>query len=502
MRTRAALLACLVLACLGLGAGPAQASLVASPTVVASGLQYPWDVLRLPDGRTLVTERPGRVRVIDAAGNLQAAPAYADPAAAKFLGLAKDPAYASNRFVYLYVSYGSGANPNANRVVRLTDTGTSLVSPVTIFNGGIQSDGNHDGGRIAFGPDGMLYVTTGDVHNPALPRDLNSLNGKILRMTSSGAAPADNPYPGAGARAYVWTLGHRHPQGIGWDFQGRMWESEHGPSGEAYAPAGAKTGNDEINRIDKGADYGWPTVAGDQTAPGVRTPVAHASSSPAWAPGGLAFGPDRVMYAPFLAGTELRAFTTSGDTITGQASLFDGTFGRMRAATADATHLWLTTSNDTNNEKVVRVPFDPASIPPTATPAPVAGLSRAQLRAIVRGILGRQAKALRSKRARKLAKVSKLRLTDAVLPAGRLSIAVERPGIKRKRARVQVLGGKAATRAGRRAAVTTKLSRKSRRLLRTAARRKGRLKLTLRVGLRTADKRLATGRRTITILRR
>ena len=147
-----------------------------------------------------------------------------------------------------------------------------------------------------------------------------------------------------------------------------MWESEHGPSGEAHAPAGASTGNDEINRIVKGGNYGWPTVAGDQTAPGMRNPVAHAPNSPAWAPGGLAIGPDRIMYAPFLAGTELRAFSISGDGIAGQATLFDGTYGRMRAATADRTHLWLTTSNNTNDEKVLRVPFDPASIAaPAAT---------------------------------------------------------------------------------------------------------------------------------------
>ena len=515
MRICAATLGTLAAAVLGLGltTGTAQASLSGTPTVVAGGLQYPWDVVRLPDGRTLVTERPGRVRVIAADGTLRAAPAYADPAAKKFLGLVADPAYATNRYVYLYAGYGAGANPTSNRVIRLTDNGTNLVSPVTIFNGGIASDDNHDGGRMAFGPDCMLYVTTGDIHQPALPQNLDSLNGKILRMTSTGAAPADNPFPGAGARGYVWSYGHRHPQGLAWDAQGRMWESEHGPSGEAHAPAGAKTGSDEINRIDKGANYGWPTIAGGQTAPGMRTPVAYAPTSPAWAPGGLAIGPDRVMYSPFLAGTELRAFTTSGDTVTGQASLFDGTFGRMRAATADRTHLWLTTSNDTNDEKVLRVPFDPATATApaaacgsaAAAPAPArpgASLTRAQLRAIVRGILGRQAKALRSKRARRLAKVSKLRLTDQVLPAGKLSIAVERPGVRRKRARVKVLDGKATTRAGKRAAVTTKLSRKSRRLLRAAARRKGKLKLTLRVGLRTADNRLTTGKRTVTILRR
>ena len=492
-----------VVLCLGATAGVAQASLTGGVTVMTGGLEYPWDVVRLPDGRTLVSERPGRVRVISAGGTLRAAPVYAEPAAAKFLGMAKDPDYARNRFVYLYVSYGSAANPNANRVIRLTDDGTNLVARKEIFAGGISSDGNHDGGRIAFGPDGMLYVTTGDIHQPTLPQNLDSLNGKILRMTRDGAAPADNPFPGAGARRYVWTYGHRHPQGVGWDFQGRMWESEHGPSGEAYAgQGGGATGNDEINRIVKGGNYGWPTVVGSQTAPGLRNPAAHAASSPAWAPGGLAFGPDRVMYVPFLAGKELRTVRTAGDAISGQASLFAGTYGRLRAATADSTHLWFTTSNDTNNEKVLRVAFDPASIPRTAPPAGPAGLPRAQLRKIVRDLLGRQARALRSKRARKLATVKRLRLRDRVLPAGRLSVTLDRPGVRRKRARVRVLSGKAATRAGRRASVNTRLAGKGRRMLRKAARRKGRLKLSLRVGLRTADGRLTTGRRTVSIRRR
>lgn len=493
----------IALLCPGVFATGAQASLTGATSVVARGLELPWDVVRLPDGRTLVTERPGRVRVIGADGALRAAPVYADASAAKFLGLVKDPAYARTRFVYLYVSYGPGANPNANRIIRLTDNGTNLVSPVTIYNGGIRSDGNHDGGRIAFGPDGMLYATTGDIHDPSLPRNLDSANGKILRMTSSGAPAPGNPFPGAGPRGYVWSYGHRHPQGIGWDYQGRMWESEHGPSGEAHAgQGGGATGNDEINRIVRGGDYGWPTVVGDQTTPGARNPVVHANSSPAWAPGGLTFGPDRVMYVPFLAGQQLHTFTTSGDAIIGQETLYPGTFGRLRAATADATHLWLTTSNDTNDERVLRVAFDPASIPRPASPPAATRPTRAQLRAIVRGLLARQAKALRSKRARRLAKVRRLRLRDQVLPAGRLSVRLDRPGVKGRRKRVRVLSGKARTQAGRKASVNTKLATKGRRMLRAAGRRTGRLKLSLRVGLRTADGRLTTGRRTVTIRRR
>jgi len=371
---------------------PAHAGLSGTPETVASGLATPWEVVLMPDGRTLVTERPGRVRLIEANGTLRAAPAYADTAVKKFLGMALHPNYAANRFVYLYVSYGASASPNANRVIRLVDDGTNLTSPQTIFQGGIKSDGNHDGGRIKFGPDGKLYVTTGDVHNPALPQDLDSLNGKILRLEApggpgDGAAPADNPFNAAGElrpRRFVWSYGHRHPQGIDWDASGRMWETEHGPSGESYSgQTPGSGGHDEINRIEPGGDYGWPTIIGDQTAPGMRTPVVHSGPAPAWAPGGLAFGPDGRLYAPLLAGERLLDFGVSCDSVTDRIERYAGSggFGRMRAATAGAGHLWLTTHNGgSSGDRVLRVAFDGAT-PPAAPscsdtapePSPVGG---------------------------------------------------------------------------------------------------------------------------------
>jgi glucose/arabinose dehydrogenase len=151
--------------------------------------------------------------------------------------------------------------------------GEQFAFDAEIFDGIPSGDpANHDGGRIAFGPDGKLYVTTGDQHQPSRPQDLGSLNGKILRLNApgdgtDGTPPGDNPFVGdarPNARV-VWSYGHRHPQGLAWDEQGRLWETEHGPSGESHAPVGAKSGRDELNLVVKGGNYGWPLVAGDQT---------------------------------------------------------------------------------------------------------------------------------------------------------------------------------------------------------------------------------------------
>ena len=462
----------------------ANAGLTGSPQQVATDLEIPWEIVAMPDGRMLVTERPGRVRVIEPNGTLRTAPAYADAAAAKFLGMALHPNYAVNRFVYLYVSYGAGSNPNANRVIRLVDDGTDLVSPVTVFQGGIRSDGNHDGGRIKFGPDGKLYVTTGDVHDPNTPQSLDSLNGKILRLEApggpgDGAAPADNPFnpPGAtGARPFIWSYGHRHPQGLAWDACGRMWESEHGPTGEGYAgqtpPAQS---NDEINRIDRGANYGWPAIIGDQTAPGMRNPVAHSGNSPAWAPGGLAIGPDGRLYAPLLAGQRLMHFSISGDTLVDPLDQF-GELGRQRAATVANGQLYLTTSNG-GSDRVMRVPFDGAQAPacpagPAAPGTPAPPSARA-LRRLKRLLVG-WSRELRSVGLLGMRRRGAVKLRVSGLPRGVLGVRL------RRRGRVMA-AGRRRTSPAQSTTLTLKLTRRGRATLRT---RPKAIRLVLRGTLR------------------
>lgn len=322
-------------------AAPASAAPIGTPTVIATNLSTPWSVVKLPDGGVLVTEIVGRIRVIEN-GALNPTPVYEDLPARKFLGLALSPNYASNRFVYLYETRDAGS-----RVVRLRDTGDELVEPTVIFSG-IDTDFIHDGGRIAFGPDGFLYVTTGDIHDPDLPPDPNSLNGKILRMTEAGDPAPTNPFntdATRGNRDYVYSSGHRHPQGLAWDADGRLWQTEHGPSGEPYAPAGASSGRDELNLILPGRNYGWPSSAGEVVAPGTEPPKWESGEPPAFAPGGLAFSvDDGLLYAPGLKGEALRTFSADlAGVVTPGSVFFQTTFGRLRAATTTPGALWLTT---------------------------------------------------------------------------------------------------------------------------------------------------------------
>ena len=490
-------------------APPARAGLVGSPEVVVDGLQVPWDVVLLPDGKTLVTERPGRVRVIEADGTtLRTQPAYADASVDKFLGMTLHPGFAANRFVYLYVTYAQAQNPNASRVLRFTvDQNGNFTDQQTVFQGGIRSDGNHDGGRIAFGPDGKLYVTTGDVHDPSLPQNIDSLNGKILRLEApggagDGVAPADNPFNSVGEtrqRRFVWSYGHRHPQGIDWDVCGRMWETEHGPTGESYTGSIPNRGSrDEINVIERGANYGWPVIVGNETREGMRSPTVSSGDSTTWAPGGLAFGPDGRLYAPLLAGQRLLDFGTAGATVTDRREVFGGSggFGRLRDATVGRGALWITTSNATSSatEKVLRVPFDSAgpsaaaadcsaahpsgSNPPATNPVPTS--ERARLGAVLR----RWNRRLRAVGLARLLRRGSVTLDLTGLTGGSLALRLERT--RRGAAPLLLAAGRgtALPAARRRTVVLLRLTRAGRRVLRG---HRGPIRLVLRATFRPAS---------------
>jgi aldose sugar dehydrogenase len=248
----------------------------------ATGLDTPWELAFAPDGRIFVTERPGRLRVIEG-GQLRAEPVAAVPGVVEqgeggLLGLALDPDFANNGGLYLYHTYREGGGLR-NRVVRyiLQDrTGARGLTGEQVIIAGIPGASTHNGGRIAFGPDGKLYVTTGDAQQMPAAQDRASLAGKILRLNPDGSIPADNPFPGSP----VYSYGHRNPQGLAWQpGTGQLYATEHGPSSQ-----------DEVNRIVAGGNYGWPDARGTEgNREGLIAPVLASGASTTWAPSGATF---------------------------------------------------------------------------------------------------------------------------------------------------------------------------------------------------------------------
>lgn len=265
---------------------PAPATALADYSVETfiHGLEVPWALDFAPDGRIFVTERPGRIRVIER-GKLRAEPwmvlDVASVSEAGLLGLAVDPRFSVNRFIYVAYTYRTGVFGLRNRLVRLREdakTGGGVLDRVLIDD--VAGAGNHDGGRVKFGPDGKLYWTMGDAQSPSLAQQLSSLNGKILRLNADGSVPADNPF----SNSYVYSYGHRNPQGLAWQPGAqRLYATEHGPSGFQGCC------HDEVNLIEPGKNYGWPAIRGDETKPRMVSPILHSGSRETWAPAGAAF---------------------------------------------------------------------------------------------------------------------------------------------------------------------------------------------------------------------
>jgi len=303
----------------------------ASLTTVATGLRVPWDVAFLPDGTALVTERvrgsalvnePNAAHVLSVAKDgtvtvVQRLTEVVPRGEAGLLGIAVSPTYATDRWVYAYYT-----TANDNRIVRF-----HLGGPVEPILVGIPAGEFHAGGRIAFGPDGMLYAGTGETYfTPDIAQDPNSLGGKILRITPEGKPAPGNPY----GDSPVWSIGHRNVQGLAWDSRGRLFASELGADHF-----------DELNLIEPGRNYGWPVVEGVGDDPRFVDPVATWSTADA-SPSGIAIVGDRV-YVACLRGQRLYRLRLDG---TAAQTLLVGDYGRLRhvAPAPDGT-LWILTSN-------------------------------------------------------------------------------------------------------------------------------------------------------------
>jgi glucose/arabinose dehydrogenase len=306
--------------------GPARPRVVGT---VAEGLETPWGIAFLPDGSALVSERDttrvlavsGDGSQVRRVGRIEAARPQGE---AGLLGLAVSPTYDEDSLVYAYAS-----TDRDNRVLRMEYDGDSLGDPEVVLDG-IPNGYIHDGGRLEFGPDGNLYVSTGEIGEPDLAQDPDSLAGKILRITPDGDPAPGNPDGGSP----VWTLGHRNVQGLAFDDEDRLWASEFG----------ANTW-DELNLIEEGLNYGWPLVEGKGDMDEFRNPVAQWRTAEA-SPSGLAHA-EGALWMASLRGQRLWRVPVEEDGSIGEPrGFFVGDYGRLRTVVlAPDGDLWLSTSN-------------------------------------------------------------------------------------------------------------------------------------------------------------
>jgi glucose/arabinose dehydrogenase len=320
--------------------------------VIADHLDIPWEIVFLPDGSLLVTERPGRLlRISGTQQTTIEVGGVKHVGEGGLLGLALHPDFTTNHWIYLYATTQT-EDGLINRVDRYTfDIEKNQLSDNKTIVAGIPGAANHDGGRIAFGPDRLLYITTGDAQQEKNAQDTQSLAGKILRVTDDGGIPADNPF-----NNMVYSYGHRNPQGLAWDKDGRLWATEHGPSG-------VDTGYDELNIIEKGANYGWPVIKGDQQHEEMKTPVINSGSDDTWAPAGTAIIGDRLFFTG-LRGQSLYGVRLTEVGVENLETYFREEYGRLRVVTVGPDEwLYLATSNTDgrgtskpNDDRIIKIP--------------------------------------------------------------------------------------------------------------------------------------------------
>jgi glucose/arabinose dehydrogenase len=319
------------------------------PVDVVTGLAAPWSVVFVDSVTALVSERdtaivreltPGGAREVAVLDGVQPG------GEGGLLGLALYPVGAPTHLYTYFTTTGD------NRIVRYPLTGGAGsygLGPAEEVFRGIIKNSTHNGGRIAFGPDGMLYVTTGDAQQRATSQDPDSLNGKILRLTPEGAVPADNPIPGNP----MYSMGHRNPQGIAWDASGQLWATEFGQNTW-----------DELNRIEPGANYGWPTVEGIAGTPGFVDPVQQWPTDEA-SPSGIAIVGDTLFIAN-LRGERLRSVDLNDPAASNEH--YTDEYGRLRdAVVAPDGTLWVLTNNTDGrgdprdgDDRILGIPLEPA----------------------------------------------------------------------------------------------------------------------------------------------
>ena len=316
----------------GLLAGGVASTASAAPEVgkvLARDLRVPWGVAFLPNGNALVGERvTGDVHLVKRTGGRRRVghvPGVVDNGEGGLLGLAVAPTFRDDRWVYAYLT-----TANDNRVVRMRYV-DGQFGPQRVVRAGIPvaDGGRHSGGRLAFGPDGLLYASTGDTGQGSLAQNKSSLAGKVLRMTPTGEVPGGNPFGN-----HVWSYGHRNVEGLAFDGRGRLWATEFGESTR-----------DELNRIAKGHNYGWPDVEGGDGDGGFHDPFVTWSPTSTCSPSGVAVAQGRA-WVGALRGQCIYSVRLTGPNARRKAKWFTGDFGRIRTVQkAPDGSLWITTSN-------------------------------------------------------------------------------------------------------------------------------------------------------------
>ena len=294
--------------------------------VVAENLKVPWSINK--SGETFyLSERPGSVVKVEGGNTERQKVSFkkelSQAAEAGFLGFVLAPDFEQSNKAFAYYTYENGTG-QFNRIVELTLKNNEWVEGKLLLDK-IPSGRFHHGGRLKIGPDGKLYATAGDAAtNPEIAQDLGSLGGKILRLNLDGSVPADNPFE----NSFVYSYGHRNPQGLAWSKDGIFYASEHGPSA-----------HDEINLIEAGNNYGWPEITGDDTKQGMETPIFQSGSN-TWAPSGMA-AVNGKLYVATLRGNALREFDpvakTTREVVTG--------LGRIRDVIVEGDDLYFISNN-------------------------------------------------------------------------------------------------------------------------------------------------------------
>lgn len=295
-------------------------------TEISTELRYPWEI-RASGETLIITEVGGTIVMIDSDKKLTRYPVetsspVTNDGGSGLLGIVLSDDFAQSGTAYIYYTYTSGGSLT-NRISEINFNGTSWKETRILLDG-IPGHQLYNGGRIGIGPDGYLYATTGWLRNPRLPQAIKSLAGKVLRMDLQGRPAPGNPFE----NSYVYSYGHRNPQGLAWSPDGELYISEHG-----------EAGNDEINLIGAGQNYGWPTVEGDNNRAGMTAPYVH-SGNGTWAPAGIAFFSGNLLVANLgsrniisvnLQNKNIQNFFSSGD--------------RMRAILPYGNGMYLITTN-------------------------------------------------------------------------------------------------------------------------------------------------------------